>query len=233
LLVVVPPVGDPGGLLPPRIYFAAPNHQNKRYRPDHNLGQKMEVAMSIYNRTHFTMKRVIPAAALILLLGTAAYASNVHLKPPHSNPTFNDLILQLRANGGLTGLGFGDVLVNLSATANATATCTNPAGQTQPPGQNPAPVTVAGSEAIPASEVKNGNVSFMVTTNPPTTPIAGAPECPNPQWTEDITDLSFTSATITVQQGMPLATVLTVSCTFSPPTSDGAVPNGTVSCTSQ
>ena len=61
--------------------------------------------------------------------------------------------------------------------------------------------------------------------------IAGAPDCPNPQWTEAISDLAFTSAVITIQQP-PGTTVLTVSCTFSPPTSNGPVPGGSVSCSS-
>jgi len=167
------------------------------------------------------------------MLGTAAYASNVHLKPPTSTPSFTDNGLTLTSSGALAGLGFGDVLVNLSATANATATCTNPSGQHQPPGQNPAPVSVTGSEAIPASEVKNGNVTFTVTTNPPVSPIPGAPDCSNTNWTETITDLSFKSATITVQQGSPPATELTVTCVFDPPTSNGAVPKQTVTCSSQ
>jgi hypothetical protein len=178
----------------------------------------------------FTNSRVITAAALVLLLGTTAYASNVHLKPPSSSPAFTDLGLTLRASGALAGLGGGDIVINMSATADATATCTNPAGHTQPPGQNPAPVTVAGSQIIPQGEIKNGNVSFSVTTQGPVTPIAGAPGCPNPQWTEDITDLSFTSANITVDQ--PAGTlVLTVSCLFSPATNNGPVPKQTVSCT--
>jgi hypothetical protein len=142
----------------------------------------------------FTIKRVIPGAALVLLLGTTAYASSVHLKPPNSSPSFTDLGLDLRATGTLAGLGNGDILVNLTAQANATATCTNPSGTgQQPPGQNPARVTVSGSQAIPDSQIKNGTVSFRVTTSDPTTPIPGAPGCPNSSWTEDITDLSFTS----------------------------------------
>ena len=183
----------------------------------------------------FMSKRVIPAAALMLLLGTTAYASNVHLKPPNSSPAFTDLGLDLRATGTLAGLGNGDILVNLTAQANATAICSNPSGTAhQPPGQNPAPVTVSGSQAIPDTQIKNGTVSFRVTTNDPTTPIAGAPGCPNSSWTEDITDLSFTSANITVQQGaeMPPPVVLSVTCKFTPATSDGLVPSGTVSCTS-
>jgi hypothetical protein len=176
-------------------------------------------------------KRLFIAAAVVAV-STAAIASSVHLKN-FANPTFTDNGLTLTASGALAGLGNGDVLVNLSATANATATCTNPAGATQPPGQNPAPVSVSGSEAIPASEVKNGTVAFSVTTNPPVTPIPGAPGCPNSRWTETITDLSFTGATITVQQGSPPATELTVSCTFSPPTTDGTVPKSHVTCKSK
>ena len=162
--------------------------------------------------------------------------SSVHLKGgANAKPSFTDLILQLQATGALSGLGAGDVFVGLTATANATATCTNPgSGGTQPPGQNPAPVTVSGGQAIPASELKNGNTPFDVTTQRPVTPIPGAPGCPNTQWTEDITDLSFTTATITVQQPQdvnPAANiVLTVRCTFAPATANGAVLGNRVSC---
>jgi hypothetical protein len=180
------------------------------------------------------MRRNIVLALVIGAVGalaTVAWAGNVHLKPPNSEPSFTDNGLTLNARASLAGLGNGDIFVGLAATANATATCTNPAGATQPPGRNPAPVSVSGGQAIPASEVKNGNVSFNVTTQPPTTPIPGAPDCPNPQWTEAITNLSFTSAVITVEQP-PGTVVLTVSCTFSSPTSNGSVPGSNVTCTS-
>jgi hypothetical protein len=161
-----------------------------------------------------------------------ALAANVHLKG--GNPTFTDNGLTLTASGALAGLGNGDVFVGLSATGNPTAVCTNPSGKQQPPGRNPASVTTSGGEAIPASELKNGTTPFNVTTSPPTSPIpSGSSDfsCPGANWTETITDVAFTSATITVEQP-PGTTVLTVTCTFSSPTSNGTVPSGNVSCTS-
>src|SRR6266568_4575761 len=175
--------------------------------------------MAIYHTTKRMGLMLTTVAALAVTGAGAAWAQNVHLKPPHQNPLFNDQGLTLQAAGALAGLSAEDILIGLTAQANATATCTNPSGHNQPAGQNPAPVSVQGSEAIPSGEVKNGTVSFSVTTNPPSTPIAGAPGCPNSSWTEAITDLAFTKAAITVTQGGSI--VLTVSCAFTPATTDG------------
>jgi hypothetical protein len=176
---------------------------------------------------------IATVSALTIAAAGAASAQNVHLKPPKSTPLFNDQGLTLQAAGALAGLSGADILVGLSARANATAVCTNPSGQNQPAGQNPAPVTVSGSEAIPSTLQKNGNVSFNVTTNPPVTPIAGAPGCPNSNWTESISDLSFTQATLTVTQpAVGGSVVFTLVCTFAPATSNGVVPDQDVSCMS-
>src|SRR5262245_23760858 len=101
---------------------------------------------------------------LSCLIGVA-YAANVHVK---SGPSFTDNGLTLPAVGELAGRGFQDIVIGMTAVANPVATCTNPAGQTQPPGHNPAPVAVSATpQSIPASEIKNGNTPFSVTTNPP------------------------------------------------------------------
>jgi hypothetical protein len=180
---------------------------------------------------------VVAAVAVIGLAGQAA-AVSPHLKG--NNPiVFTDNILVLTASVSYAGLGNFDTLQTLDATANPTATCTNPAGATQPPGQNPAEVDVTGSTAVPAGDIKNGNVTIATTTNAPVTPVPGAPDCPNPQWTENITDMAFTSATIRLFQDANAdgdfddagELVLTVNCTFSPPTSNGQVPRSGFTCT--
>jgi hypothetical protein len=165
--------------------------------------------------------------ALSSFMATTVLAQNVHLKGgANAKPTFSDAGLLLRAQGSLAGLGNGDVLITLTATADAESTCTNKGG-TQAPGQNPAEVTVSGSQSIPQEEIKNGNVTFNVVTEGPQTPIPGAPGCPNGNWRQDITDLTFTSATITVEQP-PGTVVLTVTCTFP----GGDVSGGGVDCMS-
>jgi hypothetical protein len=170
------------------------------------------------------------AAALVVAMATSATASSVHLKGgANAEPRFFDGGLTLAASGDLAGLGNGDVLVTMTAQADVTATCGNQGGN-QAPGQNPAPITVSGSQAIPASEIKNGNTPFSVVTVAPPSTITGAPDCPNPNWTETIQDLSFTSAVITVEQP-PGTLVLTVTCSISPASSNGSVPGTAVACT--
>lgn len=178
------------------------------------------------------LKVMAAAAAAILITAAPASASSVHLKGgANAEPTFTDHGLYLEAEGLLSGLGEGDVVVNLDTTGFADSTCTNPgSGVHQPAGQNPAPTTGSGTQTIPNPQNKNGNTPFDVFTTPPVTPVSGAPGCPNPNWIQDINDVEFATATITVEQAGQL--VLTVYCEFDPLTEDGTVPARTVTCTS-
>jgi hypothetical protein len=182
------------------------------------------------------MRRLFAALLLTVLaaLGFAgvASASSVHLKGgSNGEPAYTDLGLTLEAAGELSGLGNGDVLVSLTATGQPTADCVNPGtGEHRPPGHNPADVTLTGVQRIPAAEVKNGNTAFDVTTQAPQSPVAGVPDCPNTLWVENITDVAFVSAQVTVEQPEGVL-VLTVDCLVSPPSSDGAVPPEDVTCT--
>jgi hypothetical protein len=174
------------------------------------------------------MRRALVAFVVPILIGlltTVAWAASPHVK---SGPSFTDNGSTLSATVSYAGLGNFDTTQTLSATGNPTAVCTNPAGATQPPGQTPASVTLTGTTSIPASDIKNGNVSLTTTTNAPASPIPGAPGCPNTRWTETITDVAFTSATIQLSQQNSV--VVTVSCSFSPPTSNGPVPSSGFTC---
>ena len=132
-----------------------------------------------------------------LLVGTAAAAS-VHWK---RLPTFTDQGTTLKISGALAGLGNKDVTITAVAEGVATSiTCENPRGKLAP-GQNKPRVRSLGEITISKTEIKNGNVSFSLTTRDPAQLSAKAAGCPNNRWTATINDVEFDEVSLTVEQG--------------------------------
>ena len=185
---------------------------------------------------------ILAGLAFLVLAGVAA-AGNVHYASHPGQPSFVDQGTNLQTTVDVAGLGNFNTEVTITASGNASGTsvCTNNGGNAAP-GQNPAafPVTAAGTTVVPGSDIKNGRVQISATavTTPLTFTKAGAPDCANPGWTETvtITNVAWTSASVAIIQDtnnngtFEEAAALSSGCSFSPATSDGAVPKSSITC---
>ena len=59
---------------------------------------------------------------------------------------------------------------------------------------------VSGTITIPSTQIKNGNVSFCVSTEGVTTPTWQEAGAPNRNWTVNVEDVAFISGEIIVEQ---------------------------------
>lgn len=106
--------------------------------------------------------------------------------------------------GSLTGLGNGDLTINVTVSGFAVYQCQNGGGNVAP-GQNKVLVGPSTTPTtIPGTAIKNGNLTF--TTNPavlsaPSTVSGSAAGCPNPNWTGVNPTLTVTSIELAIAQG--------------------------------
>jgi hypothetical protein len=138
--------------------------------------------------------RKIGIIAVLSLLVVALAAVPVLAQNPHfvRTPIGTDQGTQLQVSGKVAGLGSDPVNVVVEAEGLATVECENPGGQIAP-GQD---TTVDASGQSGPITPRNGQITFNVLTAEPTVP--NFPTCPNPQWEAHVTDVEFTSATVTV-----------------------------------
>lgn len=165
------------------------------------------------------MKRIIVLLAVIVgALGTnAAFAASPHFKhggSPVCTVSTDGSSSSTTCTASLSGLGNGDLQVNVTVAGSAVYMCQNSGGNIAP-GQNKVLVgPVTAPTTIPGSQIKNGTVTF--TTNPavltaPSTVSGEQAGCPNPNWTGVNPTLTVTSIEMTISQGG----VLLFDCTAS------------------
>lgn len=151
------------------------------------------------------MRRIAMTAFLILLvlaLGMGpALAQSGHFV---GTPRCTDEGTTVRCTGKVAGLGGTTFTITVEAPGTGSVTCTNPGGNVAP-GQSFS-TTVAGTSG-PFATPRNGQFRFTVESD---TPSAPAGSCPNPMWTATVTDVAFTTATLTLFENGTVSDTITV-----------------------
>ena len=143
-------------------------------------------------------------AAAVLALPSVASAQSGHFV---QTQTCTDEGTTVECSGKVAGLGGTTFEITVEADGIASVECTNPGGNVAP-GQDTA-VTVAGT-TDPLPTPRNGQFRYTLATDDPE-PLPPTPTCPNAQWTPDIVDVTFTTATITLLEDGVVSDVVTVS----------------------
>jgi hypothetical protein len=139
------------------------------------------------------MKRVFLVSALtcmaLIASASAAFAQSGHFV---GTPVCTDEGTTVECTGKVAGLGGTTFEITVTAPGTASVECTNPGGNVAP-GQDTA-VTVAGT-TDPQPTPRNGQFRFTIESDDPE-PLPATPTCPNAQWTPNIVDVEFTTATL-------------------------------------
>jgi hypothetical protein len=144
--------------------------------------------------------------AVVALPAIATAQSGHFLTGGNNAPTCTDIGTQVTCTGKVAGLGGTTFEITIEADGIASVECRNPGGNVAP-GQDTA-VTVEGS-TDPQPTPRNGRSNFSITTDDPE-PLPPTPTCPNPQWTAEIVDVAFTTATLSLYEDGVLTDEVTV-----------------------
>jgi hypothetical protein len=150
---------------------------------------------------------VLAAVALFMTTALAAAGQSGHFLTGGGNAaSCVDIGTQVRCTGKVAGLGGTTFHIEVEAEGVAEVVCINPGGN-RAPGQD-TDVTVEGS-TDPQPTPRNGQFRFTVTTDDPA-PLPPTPTCPNAQWTAEIVDVAFTTATLSLFENGTLSDSITV-----------------------
>jgi hypothetical protein len=149
------------------------------------------------------------AVAALAFPGVASAQSGHFLTGGGNAPTCRDIGLQVQCTGKVAGLGGTEFEITIQAAGIASVVCINPAGN-RAPGQDTA-VTVSGTTG-PLPTPRNGQYVFTITTDSPA-PLPATPTCPNEMWTPVITDVRFTTATLSLFEDDVLSDQVVVTVT--------------------
>ena len=158
------------------------------------------------------MKRlaIALAGAVVAVLGfmvTPASAQSGHFIEGGGNATeCTDIGTQVECTGKVAGLGGTTFEITVEAEGIAEVVCINPGGN-RAPGQDTS-IDVAGTTG-PQPTPRNGQFVFSLTTAAPG-PLPATPTCPNNQWTPEIVDVTFTTATLTLSEDGVVSDTVTV-----------------------
>jgi hypothetical protein len=143
------------------------------------------------------MRRFALLAALVAMLsipGVVLAQSGHFITGGKNAPQCTDIGTQVECNGKVAGLGGTTFEITIEADGIAVVECINPAGH-RAPGQDTAVTVEGGTGPLPTP--RNGQFVFSITTDAPD-PLPPTPTCPNPQWTAEIVDVRFTTATLSL-----------------------------------
>jgi hypothetical protein len=162
--------------------------------------------MKLHSRA--TILGLAASVAVLGLTATPALAQSGHfIENGAGAPKCTDNGTTVTCTGKVAGLGGSTFEVTIVAQGIASVECTNPGGNVAP-GQDTA-VTVPGTTG-PLPTPRNGQYIFSITTDEPA-PLPPTPTCPNAQWTANIVDVTFSSATLSLFEDGALSDTVTVS----------------------
>ena len=156
------------------------------------------------------MKRtiVLVVALILAFAATPALAESGHFIESGANaPVCTDVGTTVECEGKVSGLGGTTFEITVLAEGTASLVCANPGQNTDVPGQRG--VVTSGSTGVELTPT-NGQYTFTgadVSTAEPTVAFT----CPNAKWTQTVTDVVFTEATLTLFEDGAVSDSVTVA----------------------